>query len=306
MSSAHSLLEADVCVVGYALNAKKLRKSSHDRSLRSDCSPSRGNDKLDKHTMCAETTVIRKLSDAAACCMEHEWKGGGLADILDSNSLSSPQGKDRASVHFVQLDHDVPLASQPKCHVIIHKLTEDIDNPSKDSTAKIGALGAYLQHNPQTIIVDPIDSVRKVISRARTCNHLSEIQRHMQDRCPFTQPRYCVVEEKQSTADIANQLKALHFSYPIICKPVQACGTPNSHNMVSNRPHSLCAYIVRLRCVCCAVYDWCGTILIVTIRNLPIGDHRLRSRLGNDGDALRGAAVPRPRRYIVQSVRYRH
>lgn len=230
MSSPHSQLNSGVCVVGYALNAKKLRKSSHDRSLVSDCSPISGHAKTFASN--SETAPKRKLSDVEACYIEHEWKGGGLADILESNSSSSPAGKDRSAVLFVQLDHEIPLENQPKCHVIIHKLTEDIDNKSKDSVAKIKSLDAYLQHNPDTVIVDPLLAVRKVISRARTCEHLSIIQRQMQGKCPFTQPAYGIVKESASTEDIVRQISDLRFCYPLICKPIQACGTPNSHNMV--------------------------------------------------------------------------
>jgi len=136
-------------------------------------------------------------------------------------------------VTFVQLDHETPLSSQPHCDVIIHKLTEDIDNMAKESVAKISALEEYLKAHPRTVIVDPVDSVRKVISRARTCSHLRNIEQRLGKDCSFAQPAHVIIEDGATPEDIAAKLVEHGLSFPIICKPIQACGTPNSHNMVS-------------------------------------------------------------------------
>lgn len=203
------------CIVGYALNAKKLRKSSHG-GMENTCESG--------EPVKFELLGKRKSS-------EYNWKGGGLSDILES-SLPLPGNVISDSVAFVQLDYEVPLASQPKCDVIIHKLTEDIDNNSKESIAKLKAIDSYLKEYPQTVIVDPICCVRKVISRARTCAHLSNIEQKMGTSCSFAQPAYIIAEEGVGTGRIAQQLSEGGLSYPVICKPIQACGTPHSHNMV--------------------------------------------------------------------------
>lgn len=216
MSSESGKRESRPCVVGYALNAKKLRKSSHDFPTTSGGTgePPDSND-----------SVKRRKS-------EHCWKGGGLSDILESNdTICGPPGLD--AVTFVQLDHETPLKSQPLCDVIIHKLTEDIDNTSKDSVAKMSALTEYMAAHPRTVIVDPMDSVRKVISRARTCSHLTNIEQRLGKDCSFAQPTYVIIEDGATPEDISSKLVEHGLSFPIICKPIQACGTPNSHNMVS-------------------------------------------------------------------------
>jgi Inositol 1,3,4-trisphosphate 5/6-kinase ATP-grasp domain len=116
--------------------------------------------------------------------------------------------------------------------VIFHKLTEDIDR--KESAEKIGALNAYLLSHPKTVIVDPLDAVTKVISRARCCQSLANIIKKS-DCNPFTQPRFVLIESEQEDLvdHILFLMAAEGFGFPVIIKPLEACGTPNSHRMVS-------------------------------------------------------------------------
>eukprot|EP00981_Chlorochromonas_danica_P010688 scaffold3341_cov165-Ochromonas_danica.AAC.3 len=134
------------------------------------------------------------------------------------------------SVQFEPWDADKPLSDQPRFHVIIHKLTEDIDRP--EPSARLQALEEYLKRNPSTVIVDPISSVRKVVSRARTCSHLKSIEDRLQENCPFRQPNFLVIAKDDCDEVILKALTVRNMTFPLICKPVEACGTPNSHHMV--------------------------------------------------------------------------
>lgn len=195
-----------MCRVGYALNPKKLRKSSVDKTLASS----------------------NPLPDSPVKKVVGEWRGGGLSDILDN--------LENDTVHFSIWDHEVPDHLQPEFDVIIHKLTEDIDR--KESSDKMKALENYLRMHPNTAIVDPIDSVRKVISRSRTCQHLRAVETSMGRSCPFRQPKYVVFEGATGSLSSSDTLKliAQHgLEFPIICKPVEACGTAISHHMVRVR-----------------------------------------------------------------------
>ena len=91
------------CVVGYALNAKKLRKSSHDCSI-----------------------GTRPVGDesgntSTAICTGHEWRGGGLADILEQKCFDETHSIRSIipPIHFVAFDHEIPLTELPKFDVII-------------------------------------------------------------------------------------------------------------------------------------------------------------------------------------------
>lgn len=187
-----------VCRVGYALNPKKLRKSSFSKDT--------------------------KISS-------DKWKGGGLADILVTSSDSNFVD----AVLFLPWEWEVNLVDQPVFDVILHKLTEDI----VDGSEKIGALSAYLAQNPSTVLIDPIESVRIVTSRSTTCERLRRIEQlhheknHSQNfSCPITQPNYFVFETSYSSADFMRLLSLNGMYFPVICKPVAACGTPDSHSMV--------------------------------------------------------------------------
>eukprot|EP01038_Epipyxis_sp_PR26KG_P005911 gene5911-8154_t len=210
-------------MVGYALNAKKLRKSSPSSSIKKNDQihsknqnllsgsdvERKDNNKIIKDEICAETEVMTVKN----------WNGGGLADIL----LDYPQ----EGVQFLAWNHDVKLEEQPLFDVIIHKLTEDIDN--KESLQKMKALEEYLLRYPKTIIIDPIDSVRNVISRARTCFHLEAIQNKSKS---LLQPNYFVLDNFTSIEQVEQKLIDHHLHFPIICKPIQACGTLQSHSMI--------------------------------------------------------------------------
>lgn len=82
-----------LCRVGYALNAKKLRRAAS--------SPERRWGENVSHPV---------------------WRGGGLADILEIEPSAGEL------VQFIPWDPDTPPDSEPNFHVIIHKLTEDIES----------------------------------------------------------------------------------------------------------------------------------------------------------------------------------
>eukprot|EP01041_Mallomonas_annulata_P008895 gene8895-18412_t len=169
----------EVCYVGYALNKKKMRRSQ----------PS---DALNSHDMSNRTDV---------------WRGGGLADIL----TYQPNDIKLSGIVFQRFDFDVPIEDQ---------LTEDIDNMDiEQSREKIDALKAYLKLNSRTVMVDPIDSVRNVVSRARTCVCLQQLCDQLEPvrRSLFTQPLFVLVNEP---SDAASLMTSANMHFPVICKPV--------------------------------------------------------------------------------------
>lgn len=208
-------------IVGYALNAKKLRKSSHILS--------RSNENL--HITHGTHSPERDKE----CKQAPQWQGGGLSDILKSEDESDLC----PDIKFIQWNPNLPADQQPLFDVLIHKLTEEIGaDYSSDQAAlnpKICSLQSYLNLHPSTVIVDPILAVRLVTNRARTCAALASIQERLGDRnCPFHQPRFIEVTNQCCTnLDVIKALDEKNIRFPVICKPVVACGTPNSHNMVS-------------------------------------------------------------------------
>jgi hypothetical protein len=109
-----------------------------------------------------------------------------------------------------------------------------LDN--KVSVPKLNALDDYLRHHPNTVIIDPIENVRAVVSRALCSDTLAQIQRKLhaqQRRCPFSQPKYFVADSgTASFVGWAVYMRTHKMRFPVICKPVKACGTAESHFMV--------------------------------------------------------------------------
>jgi len=135
-------------------------------------------------------------------------------------------------VSFEPIDFDKPDYEQPVYNVIIHKITEDIRSDDEDSKAKVKLLQSYLARNPKTVIVDPLSCVENVITRSRVCRVLEKIINSTTSArgfCPFTQPKYLIVDDVNS---LVSKVKASSLQFPLICKPIEACGTPNSHSMV--------------------------------------------------------------------------
>ena len=128
--------------VGYALNAKKMRKSTNTPSSEVFIDEEYGAEiKEEVTTISAKKTVT-------------EWSGGGLADIIKANeinlypdnvrSMNCNESSSVDCIQFIQWDynHNISTAVVPSIspqnsssslpyHVIIHKLTEDIHNSDK-------------------------------------------------------------------------------------------------------------------------------------------------------------------------------
>ena len=184
--------------VSYALNPKKMRESE-----------SRGN--------------------------SNEWRGGGLADII-----SSVEG----DIIFTPFDFTLNSYDQTtttdnndnKIDLIIHKMTEELEQDGSKNE-KLLAIEQYLKTHPNTILIDPLDAVKSVTSRQRCCYNLQHITMNfniLHINYKLTQPKYFIINN-------INELESNHFltlmkresiSFPVICKPVTACGSPDAHSMV--------------------------------------------------------------------------
>lgn len=110
-----------------------------------------------------------------------------------------------------------------------------MESKDSDSANKIDTIKDYLYRHPSTSIIDPFEAVRAVVSRARTCRRLRELEDDFgrshagRKRCPFRQPRFAVSESPEL---LGEAVQCAGLSFPVICKPIEACGRPLSHSMV--------------------------------------------------------------------------
>lgn len=266
-----------VCIVGYALNAKKLRKS-------------------ESHPNVVSSALSKDV-----------WNGGGLADILNSTD------SDHLNVHFEQWDNHKPNSMQTNFNVIIHKLTEDISR--KEPTDRLLAIQEYLNYNPNCTLVDSFESVQKVVLRSTTYITIDIMYQKYRlkqplQHCPINQPRYIIVNECHSTNDILHLMNDNNLTFPIICKPDEACGTPNSHSMVvvvSPRGFDL----VRKRCVLQQYHNHNGQFLKVYVigdqvmvfrrQSLPNLNHGLQTF---DLQDLDGSSFRKNQYHIMKSIAF--
>ena len=221
-----------VCRVGYALNPKKLRMAKHADNLN------------DKETLYSQTETKDTLNPqgeergVGSEKLAAPWCGGGLATIVGLNTLASEAEVDGVVFY--------PLNLHSEFHVILHKLTEDLDADIEDSSGangigssrKLRDVESYLQQHPDVAIVDPLESVRNVINREKTCLCLRRVQERLRERCPFMQPDFAVINEQDlftlsgsRSAAITTAMISHNMTFPVICKPVKACGTAESHKM---------------------------------------------------------------------------
>ena len=115
---------------------------------------------------------------------------------------------------------------------MIHKLTEDVQSDDEESRLKVKALQLYLQRYPKSVIIDPLPCVKNIVSRSQVCHILDKIissTTMVPGDCFFTQPKYLIVDDVNS---LVEKVELSCLEYPVICKPIEACGTPNSHSMV--------------------------------------------------------------------------
>ena len=215
-----------ICKVAFALNSKKLRKSSFSEP--SSSTPA----------VCAsESPQSPKRSGNSSSGNDKggEWRGGGLADILSDEVTEG--------VQFFAFDASSASSSsiqeQPVYDIIVHKLTEDLDkeesngvvNDGDSSGDRLYAIRQYLKEHPRTIIIDPLESVKIVTSRARTSNMLRHVCANIYGVC---QPKYVLMDniDDLTEAKLLENMDLHGLKFPVICKPLKACGSPTSHHMV--------------------------------------------------------------------------
>lgn len=180
--------KSGTCCVAFALNSKKLRKSSIAESSDLPIDPLQPNPK-------------------------NEWRGGGLADILNVGTQDG--------VRFIPFE----ASTDETYDVIVHKLTEDLDK--EEQSERVSSITEYICAHPEVVVVDPFDSVKILISRATTTDMLEKIV-----CAEFEQPKHLKFHEPTSPEEIARVMAERGVVYPIICKQLSACGTPISHHMI--------------------------------------------------------------------------
>ena len=163
------------------------------------------------------------------------WKGNGLADALKP-------GQEIDGVVFSPFGEE-----EGEFDIIIHKL----DGYGRDERTRAIMKNAkfYLERFPETLLVDPLESVLRLGNRADICAGVSRarLSQSVASGYIVSQPRYTVFrktlvkQESESQSpnmvtvghnDVVSAVESAGLSYPVIVKPIDACGSPESHSIV--------------------------------------------------------------------------
>lgn len=159
-----------------------------------------------------------------------------MAKKMDSMSkvVHSDAGDD--GVEFIPLDFSRHPDEHPHVDIILHKLSDDImfREVRPEGHERLSWIEAYLAGHPETVIVDPIDKVASVINRVTTLELLTEAyQKHGAAGGMPRPPRFTVVHNIETQPEGASEvIPGSGLAFPVICKPVEACGIRGSHTMV--------------------------------------------------------------------------
>ncbi|KAG5183460.1 inositol 1, 3, 4-trisphosphate 5/6-kinase-domain-containing protein [Tribonema minus] len=103
------------------------------------------------------------------------------------------------------------------------------------SAARLARLERYLERRGGACAcVDPVDRVNDVINRVSTLEVLRAAHARNGGAAGGMPrpPRYTVIDAGTRAGDVGARVAAAGLAYPLICKPIQACGTQGSHTML--------------------------------------------------------------------------
>lgn len=130
-----------------------------------------------------------------------------------------------AGIELVEIDLEISLEAQGPFDLIIHKVTDilaranDGHIPSKNAIAN---LEDYLKEHPDCIVMDPLDSIRRLLNRNTQYQLVVDSDIVKDRRC--TVPTFVALygtdidenKERLAQADV---------TFPLVCKPMLAHGT---------------------------------------------------------------------------------
>ncbi|XP_011309241.1 inositol-tetrakisphosphate 1-kinase [Fopius arisanus] len=121
------------------------------------------------------------------------------------------------------------LDSQGPFDVFLHKLTDTLAHAEAgDSQARavVNRVESYIRRNPKMIVVDPLESVKKVRDRQNSYEILREMQ------CNDVFVPNSIELKSRNVSDNLTELHRHNIKFPFMCKPLLAQGSSNAHQMM--------------------------------------------------------------------------
>ncbi|RUS79869.1 hypothetical protein EGW08_012347, partial [Elysia chlorotica] len=143
-----------------------------------------------------------------------------------------------AGIELVEINLDVTLEAQGPFDLIIHKVTDIIARandghvPSKNAIAN---LEDYLRLHPGCVVMDPLDSIRRLLNRNTQYSLVLHSDMVKDRRC--TVPTF-VALYGSDTEENKERLAQADVTFPLVCKPMLAHGLlAHQMSIIFNEEH---------------------------------------------------------------------
>jgi len=138
----------------------------------------------------------------------------------------------KTGIDLIEVDMDRPLEQQGPFDLIIQKLTDYMAaaiGGNKDAMKILKGLEMYTKDHPEVILIDPMESVRKLFDRTMSYEIMKECE-ILEEGVRVFIPNFVQIDEldyKQNLMKIENA----GVSYPMVCKTVIGHGSESCHEM---------------------------------------------------------------------------
>jgi len=162
--------------------------------------------------------------------------------IQRSGFIGLPEYASQHGLQIVHVDLDDSIASQGNFDLIVHKLTDLIAAATKghvDAQRQLDNFEQYTKDHPNTIILDPLVQVDRLMDRRGTFTVLKACLNVHTQANPHTNEPLFYLPNHICLPNIHAPFSKQHLPFPILCKRVSACSSEEAHKMtlVPNPQH---------------------------------------------------------------------
>lgn len=157
------------------------------------------------------------------------WWSDKKSQKLNINELK--QLFSERNCELIKLDFDRHLDQQGPFDLIVHKISDILVKADQgDTIAKktINAFESYVRKHPQTVVLDPLDNNRALLDRYKQYRLIDQ-SGLAKENIVFTPP---FVHLTSTNIDVnRGRIRRSKITFPIVCKPILAHGSPGAHQM---------------------------------------------------------------------------
>eukprot|EP01087_Luapelamoeba_hula_P023976 TRINITY_DN896_c0_g1_i1.p1 TRINITY_DN896_c0_g1~~TRINITY_DN896_c0_g1_i1.p1 ORF type:complete len:371 (-),score=80.70 TRINITY_DN896_c0_g1_i1:53-1108(-) len=174
-----------------------------------------------------ETTIPTQPVDPSVAALgyyltDKKYKGNRWEGVLARLAELSP-------VRTVRIDLQRSLDDQGPFQTILHKVTDELVTADEPSLARLHKLETYLGAHPSIVNVVAFENQRLLTNRCKVYETLREVDGAGDGVSYVSNPKFMVIE--QQVEDYGPILQEHNIQFPVMAKPLPACGTAASHQM---------------------------------------------------------------------------